>query len=216
MMIGIFGGTFDPVHYGHIKPAISVKQDLSLTQLRFIPNRFPPHREAPSLNVEQRLSLLKVALKGYAGVVIDERELNRDGPSFMVDTLKSLRSDFPDEGLCLIIGMDAFMGIPTWFQWRSLFELCHLVVMTRPGFNETTIINQMSAEDYPFLSARMVAHAAELKPRETGKILLKSVPQLDISSTQIRAKLAKNEDVSEWMPEAASQMLSEKRSLLEN
>jgi len=201
-MIGIFGGTFDPVHYGHIKPALSVKQDLNLTQIRFIPNRIPPHRELPWLNVEQRLALLKIALKGYTDVVIDERELNRDGSSFMVDTLKSLRNDFPDEDLCLIIGMDAFMGITTWFQWPCLFDLCHLVVTTRPGFDESTIMDRMSAEDSQFLFARMVAQADELKPRETGKILLKSVPQLDISSTQIRAKLLKDEDVSEWMPEA--------------
>jgi nicotinate-nucleotide adenylyltransferase len=215
-MIGIFGGTFDPVHYGHIKPALSVKQDLDLAQLRFIPNRIPQHRESPWLNVEQRLSLLKMALKGYADVVIDERELNRDGPSFMVDTLKSLHRDFPDEDLCLIIGMDAFIGITTWFQWHSLFDLCHLVVTTRPGFNENAIIDQMSAEDYRFLSAKMVKHTDALRPRETGKILLKSVPQLDVSSTQIRAKLLKNEDVSEWMPEGVSSRLSEDRSLLEN
>ena len=210
-MIGIFGGTFDPVHYGHIKPALCIKQALNLTQIRFIPNRIPPHREVPWLNVEQRLSLLKIALKGYADVVIDERELNRDGPSFMVDTLQSLRSDFPDEDLCLIIGLDAFMGITTWFQWRSLFDLCHLVVTTRPGFNESAIIDQMSADDYQFLSAKIVEHADALRPRETGKILLKSVPQLDISSTKIRAKLLKNEDVSEWMPEGVSRRLSENR-----
>ena len=206
-MIGIFGGTFDPVHYGHINPALSIKQALNLTQIRFIPNRIPPHRELPWLNVEQRLSFLKIALKGYPDVVIDERELNRDGPSFMVDTLTSLRSDFPGEDLCLIIGMDAFLGITTWFQWRSLFELCHLVVTTRPGFNESTIINRMSAEDYQFLSSKMVAGADALRPRETGKILLKSVPQLDISSTKIREKLLKDEDVSEWVPEGVARKL---------
>jgi nicotinate-nucleotide adenylyltransferase len=180
---------------------------LNLTQLRFIPNRFPPHREMPWLNVEQRLSLLKLALKDYADVVIDERELNRDGPSFMVDTLKSLIDDFPDEDLCLIVGLDAFMGITTWFQWRSLFDLCHLVVTTRPGFNESAISDQMSTEDYRFLSAKMVEHTDALRPRETGKILLKSVPQLDISSTQIRAKLLNNESVDAWLPAAVSEQL---------
>ena len=110
-MIGIFGGTFDPVHYGHIKPALSLKQALNLRQLRFIPNRVPPHRAEPWLSVEQRLLLLNTALKDYPDVIIDERELNRDGPSYMVDTLSSLKKDFPDEGLCLIIGMDTFFGI---------------------------------------------------------------------------------------------------------
>jgi nicotinate-nucleotide adenylyltransferase len=161
----------------------------------------------PWLNVEQRLSLLKLALKDYADVVIDERELNRDGPSFMVDTLKSLIDDFPDEDLCLIVGLDAFMGITTWFQWRSLFDLCHLVVTTRPGFNESAISDQMSTEDYRFLSAKMVEHTDALRPRETGKILLKSVPQLDISSTQIRAKLLNNESVGAWLPAAVSEQL---------
>ena len=108
-MIGIFGGTFDPVHYGHIKPALSVKQALNLTQLRFIPNRLPPHRAAPWLSAEQRLQLLKAALQDYADVVIDERELNRAGPSYMVDTLGSLKQEFPDESLCLIIGMDCWV-----------------------------------------------------------------------------------------------------------
>ncbi len=199
-MIGIFGGTFDPVHYGHIKPALSIKQALHLTQLRFIPNRMPPHRASPWLDVEQRLSLLKLALQGYAGVVVDERELKRDGPSYMVDTLQSLVDDFPDEDLCLIIGLDAFISIPTWFQWRSLFDFCNLVVTTRPGYHKNSINSHMSAHDYDFLSAKMVSQVAAIRPRETGKILLKSVPQLDVSSTLIREKLLKGEDVSDWVP----------------
>lgn len=202
-MIGIFGGTFDPVHYGHIKPALSIRQALNLSQIRFIPNGIPPHREPPWLSVKQRLSLLKTALQDYPDVVIDERELNRDGQSYMVDTLKSLRSDFPDETLCLIIGMDAFIGISSWYQWRSLFDLCHLVVMTRPGFEQETIAKLMPVSDYQFLTERMVQDINAITAESTGKILLKSVPQQDISSTQIRARLSAGEDVSQWMPEEA-------------
>jgi nicotinate-nucleotide adenylyltransferase len=200
-MIGIFGGTFDPVHYGHIKPALSVKQALHLTQLRFIPNRIPPHRETPWLSTDQRLALLKTALHGYDDVVVDERELDRDGQSYMVDTLKSLHDDFPSETLCLIIGMDAFIGINEWHQWRSLFDLCHLVVTARPGFDQASIAEQMTAADYQFLSARMTQDIDAIRSEVTGKILLQSVPQLDISSTRIRARLLAGEDVSEWMPE---------------
>jgi len=209
-MIGIFGGTFDPVHYGHIKPALSIKQALSLSQLRFIPNRIPPHRETPWLSIEQRLRLLKLALKDYADTVIDERELRRDGPSFMVDTLQALHKEMPDEDLCLIIGMDAFMGITRWHQWRALFDLCHLVVTTRPGFNEKNPFEQMNDKDHQFLSEKIIESTDELRPRETGKILLKSVPQLAISSTQIRAGLSNNEDVSDCMP---ANVLSELRGL---
>ena len=206
-MIGIFGGTFDPVHYGHIKPAISVKQALNLSQLRFIPNRVPPHRAEPWLSVEQRLLLLNTALKDYPDVIIDERELNRDGPSYMVDTLSSLKKDFPGEGLCLIIGMDAFFGITSWFKWRSLFELCHLVVTGRPGFDQNSIEGQFDSDDYAFLSRRITTDANALSAQETGKILVQSVPQLDISSTQIREKLLDDEQIRQWMPEPAYQKL---------
>ena len=206
-MIGIFGGTFDPVHYGHIKPALSVKQDLKLTQLRFIPNKIPPHRDIPWLNAEQRLSLLKSALQDIPGTIIDERELNRDGPSYMVDTLRSLKSDFPAESFCLIIGMDAFYAINTWFKWRELFDLCHLVVTTRPGFDQMSIAGQMSRADYEFLSQKMTQDVNALSPLETGEILLQSVPQLDISSTQIRAKLLNAEDISQWLPDEVLQQL---------
>ena len=206
-MIGIFGGTFDPVHYGHIKPALSVQQSLALTQLRFIPNKIPPHRQTPWLTVGQRLSLLQLALADISSVVIDKRELSRDGPSFMLDTLKSLRHDFPDEKLCLIIGLDAFIGINSWFEWRALFNLCHLVVTTRPGFSRADIRQVMNTEDYQFLCDKMVDHAAALTSIENGKILLQSVPQLNISSTRIREMLQKNEDISDWLPASVYQKL---------
>jgi len=208
-MIGIFGGTFDPVHYGHIKPVLSIKQALSLSSLRFIPNRIPPHREVPWLSTDQRLALLRSALRDYSNVVIDERELERDGPSYMVDTLASLRDDFPDESLCLIIGMDAFMGITSWFEWKQLFDLCHLVVTTRPGFDKNELIDQVDSNNYQFLTTRMVEQGTALSPNETGEILLQSVPQLNISSTEIRANWLKDEIVRQWMPEAAYQKLRE-------
>ena len=206
-MIGIFGGTFDPVHYGHIKPALSVKQALNLTQLRFIPNRLPPHRAAPWLSAEQRLQLLKAALQDYADVVIDERELNRAGPSYMVDTLGSLKQEFPDESLCLIIGMDAFFGITSWFKWQLLFELCHLVVTKRPGFDQDAIEAQFAGDDYAFLAPRITMDVNELSRQESGKILLQSVPQLDISSTQIRDNLLDDEQISQWMPKQVYKQL---------
>ena len=203
-MIGIFGGTFDPIHYGHIKPALSIKQALNLSQLRFIPNRIPPHREVPWLSTEQRLCLLKIAADEIPDIIIDERELKRDGPSYMVDTLRSLQADFPDEKLCLIIGMDAFLGITSWYQWRTLFDLCQLVVTTRPGFAIESIEQQMASEDYQFLMERMSsevkAFVVQESPQVQAKILLQSVPQLDISSTQIRDNLHDEKQISQWMP----------------
>ena len=202
-MIGIFGGTFDPVHYGHIKPALSVKDALHLDQLRFIPNREPPHRETPWLDVDQRLSLLKSALAEYEDVVVDERELRREGPSYMVDTLLSLKQDFPQQSFCLIIGMDAFMGVNRWHRWRELFELCHIVVTQRPGFDESVATQHMDADDANFLQQKITRNISDLSLQSAGKILLQSVPQLDISSTMIRDRLSRGEDISQWMPAAA-------------
>lgn len=200
-MIGIFGGTFDPVHYGHIKPALSIKQTLNLTRLLYVPNRVPPHREEPWLKVQQRLSLLQSALQDYPDVSVDERELNRTGPSYMVDTLASLHQDYPDETLCLIIGMDAFAGLHSWHRWRDIFDLSHIVVTQRPGFSSMDLAKHMEPADYQFLAERMTQDVNALRSKETGVILLQSVPQLDISSTQIRERLLRGEDVRQWLPE---------------
>ena len=206
-MIGIFGGTFDPVHFGHIKPVLNVKQALNLSQIRFIPNSVPPHREEPWLSAEQRLSLLQSALEEYDDMVVDPRELDRGGPSYMIDTLRSLKSDYQDESICLVIGMDAFFGIAQWRQWKQLFELCHLVVTTRPGFDQALILEQVGAENYPFLAEKMTQDIETLKQENAGKIFLQSVPLLDISSTEIRTRLLKGEDVSQLMPDEAHQKL---------
>lgn len=206
-MIGIFGGTFDPVHFGHIKPVLNVKQALNLSQIRFIPNSVPPHREEPWLSAEQRLSLLQSALEEYDDMVVDPRELDRGGPSYMIDTLRSLKSDYQDESICLVIGMDAFFGIAQWRQWKQLFELCHLVVTTRPGFDQALILEQVGAENYPFLAEKMTQDIETLKQGNAGNILLQSVPLLDISSTEIRNRLLKGEDVSQLMPDEAHQKL---------
>jgi nicotinate-nucleotide adenylyltransferase len=210
-VIGIFGGTFDPVHYGHIKPALSVKQALNLSQIRFIPNRLPPHRAKPWLSVEQRLVLLKSALQEYPEAIVDERELQRKGPSYMVDTLASLKQDFSEEGLCLIIGMDVFFGLTSWYQWRSIFDFCHLVVTTRPGFDQGKMLDQntekLEAKDKDFLVRKITTDVSELTSQAAGRILLQSVPQLDISSTRIRQKCLNDEDVSDYMPAVVTQQL---------
>jgi nicotinate-nucleotide adenylyltransferase len=167
----------------------------------------PPHRADPWLSVEQRLQLLNTALIDYPDVIIDERELNREGPSYMVDTLVSLKKEFPDESLCLVIGMDAFFGITSWFKWQSLFDLCHLVVVNRPGFEQASIGQRFDNDDYAFLEERMTSDVNALSTQENGVILLQSVPQLDISSTRIRDNLLNDELISQWMPEQAYQKL---------
>ena len=199
-MIGILGGTFDPVHFGHLRPALEVMQATGMEQVRFLPNRIPPHRETPWLDVENRLELLKTAIADQPGFELDERELQREGHSYMVDTLESLRSDFPSHPLCLILGMDAFLGIKQWHQWQRIPELCHLVVTTRPGFDMTGDFIQQ-------LPATLVTKASGLFEVAAGRILLQSVTQLDISASHIRAMLAKGQSVRYLLPDEVNNKL---------
>jgi nicotinate-nucleotide adenylyltransferase len=204
-MIGVLGGTFDPVHFGHLRPALEIRQALGLDHVRFIPNRVPPHRETPWLDSAQRLALLRTAIDGEPGFKLDQRELRREGASYMVDTLDSLRADFPEQGLCLILGMDAFLGLGNWRQWRRLPELCHLIVACRPGFVWPDAHSQLLHG----LPAELVTSAADLATQAAGRILLQSVTQLDISSSTIRAELAQGRSVRYLMPDAVWKQLTE-------
>lgn len=199
-MIGILGGTFDPVHYGHLRPALEVMQAIGLQQVRFLPNRIPPHRETPWLNAENRLELLKTAISDQPGFELDQRELKREGHSYMVDTLESLRNDFPSHPICLILGMDAFLGLKQWHQWQRIPELCHLVVTTRPGF-------EISGDFIQQLPATLVTETSGLFEVAAGRILLQSVTQLDISASHIRAMLAKGQSVRYLLPDEVNNKL---------
>jgi nicotinate-nucleotide adenylyltransferase len=199
-MIGILGGTFDPVHFGHLRPALEVMQATGMDHLRFLPNSIPPHRETPWLDVANRLELLKTAIDDQPGFVLDERELHRAGRSYMVDTLESLHSDFPTHSLCMILGMDAFLGLQQWHQWQRLPDLCHLVVTTRPGF----AIDQAFIGELPF---ELVQTASELSAVDAGRILLQSVTQLDISASRIREMLARGLSVRYLLPDEVNRKL---------
>lgn len=196
-MLGIFGGTFDPVHFGHLRPALEVKQALEFDELRFIPCNIPPHRGAPVASAAQRLAMLQLALKDVPGCVIDQRELEREGPSYMVDTLASLRAEVGQRPLCLILGLDAFLGLDRWHQWRRLLELAHIVVTTRPGSRlpehgeVVNLVNHRQAEDHHVL-----------RGSTAGLIYFQAVTQLDISATAIREAVRAKRDIHFLLPEA--------------
>ena len=136
--IGIFGGTFDPIHYGHLRTAFELLQALRLGELRFMPAGNPPHREQPMASAEQRVAMVRAATAGQPGFTVDDRETRREGPSYSVDTLAGLRAEHPTRPLCLIVGMDAFLGLPKWHQWQDILKLAHLVVAHRPGWRAPT------------------------------------------------------------------------------
>ena len=192
-MIGIFGGTFDPVHYGHLRSALEVKEIFGLTEVRLIPSAQPPHREQPAATALMRLHMLELAIKDQSGLVIDTRELNRHGPSYMVDTLQSLRQELKNEPLLLFIGSDAFNQLKTWHQWPHLFYFAHIVVMTRPGF---TIHN---LDD--FFQTRLATKITELTNNGAGKLYFQQVTQLDISATAIRNMIAEQQNPGFLLPD---------------
>ena len=192
-MIGLFGGTFDPVHYGHLRSALEVKEIFGLTEVRLIPSAQPPHREQPAATALMRLHMLELAIKNQPGLMIDTRELNRHGASYMVDTLKSLRQEIKDEPLLLFIGTDAFNQLKTWHQWQHLFDFAHIVIMTRPGFEIQNLDE--------FFKARMAVEITELAHNEAGKLYFQQVTQLDISATAIRNMIAEQQNPGFLLPD---------------
>ena len=130
--MGLLGGTFNPIHHGHLRLALELYERLDLAEVRFIPSAYPPHRKQPSVSSQLRLKMVQAAIADVPGLKVDDRELWRSGPSYTVDTLSDLRDDYPHQPLCLILGMDAFMGLPYWYQWERLIHLAHFLVVVRP------------------------------------------------------------------------------------
>lgn len=191
-MIGILGGTFDPVHLGHLRPALEVFEALGLEQLRLVPLRDPPHRSAPHCTERQRVQMLQAACADLPGFQVDTRELEREGKSFSVLTLESLRRELGQElPICLLMGSDAFRHFPGWHQPERILGLAHLVVMQRPG--------EPHAGHYP---ERHCDDSGELRRQPADRILFQEVSQLEISSTRIREILAAGRSPRFLLPDA--------------
>lgn len=193
-MIGIYGGTFNPIHYGHLRTALDVHESLMLDELRLLPCALPAHRHNPKVSADKRLHMLMLAIKGYPQFNSDTRELGRKGTSYMVDTLASIRAEIAQNvPLLLIMGSDAFNYLPTWYRWQRLFDYAHIVVMTRPGS-----LPDMAMD---FYQERQVYDRQSLKLCSSGKIYFQEVTQLDISASMIRKKLAEHKNISFLVPE---------------
>lgn len=180
-LIGLLGGTFDPIHYGHLRIALDVQQALDLTEVRMIPCYLPPHREGPSTSAQQRLAMLHLAVTNEPSLVVDEREFIRGGPSYTVDTLVSLRADYPSDALCLILGSDAFEGLYQWHQWQRISCLAHIVVAYRPGWRGAEHSAMMTR-----LKENYTQDVRDLLAVPYGKVIASPVTQLEISATRIR------------------------------
>ena len=186
--LALLGGTFDPVHYGHLRLADGVRTALGLREARLVPAGDPPHRRPPHARARDRLAMLELAVREFPGLVVDRREIDRAGKSFTVDTLAGLRKEMPDRPLLLLVGADAFRGLPTWHRWRELFELAHLVVVPRPGVALDTQLPAALAVEW---HARQRDDPGALRSAPAGTIYVQPVTPQAISSSEVRAALAR-------------------------
>lgn len=202
--IGLFGGTFDPLHYGHLRTAFELWQALRLSEVRFMPTGSPPHREQPHVPAQLRLAMVQAAVADQSAFVVDDREVRRTGVSYSVDTLTELRQEYPERSLCLLLGMDAFLGLPNWHRWRELLDLAHVIVAHRPGWRAPTMgpLGEVMVD-------RGTGSVRDLHEQRGGRIYVHAVTQLEISSTDLRQLIAAGHDPRYLVPEEVRRIIRE-------
>ena len=200
--VGILEGTFDPIHNGHLRSALEILEEFDLDHVRLVLSARPPHRDQPFASEEQRLEMLYLAVKNHSKIVVDDRELKREGPSYSVDTLKSLRDELSDTTLYLILGSDAFNHLSSWYEWQQLLKLSHIVVMQRPG--EPLAVREDMKVWYE-------EHLGSAKHRalSSGKIWPVKLTQLNISATFIRDDISKGVSPIFLMPDPVMRLIEE-------
>ena len=192
-MIGIYGGSFDPIHLGHLKTATTLKTELQLDHLFLLPCCEPVHKDGLKYPSNDRLKMLNLALEKFSTLEIDSREILRGGGSYMIDTLHELKQIYRDEPICLIIGMDSFLKIKTWKDWQEFSKLVHLVILERQGFN---II------DSSLDSFHNTKDVNELRLESNGLLYFSNCPKINISSSDIRGRIAANQNLDDLLPKS--------------
>jgi nicotinate-nucleotide adenylyltransferase len=202
--IGLFGGMFDPIHYGHLRTAFELWQSLKLAEVRFMPAGSPPHKQITHASAELRLAMVSAAIASQKGFVVDDREVRRQGVSYSYDTLAELRAEMPDRSLCLLLGMDAFLGLPDWHRWRELLDLAHIVVAHRPGWKAPTMgpLGEVMVD-------RGTGSVRDLHDQLAGRIYIRAVTQLEISSTDLRQVITSGQDPRYLVPEEVRKIIRE-------
>ncbi|WP_158885715.1 nicotinate-nucleotide adenylyltransferase [Rhodanobacter sp. L36] len=192
--LAIFGGTFDPVHIGHLNAAWEAAEMLD-AEVRMMPASVPPHRTAPTASAAQRADMLRAALRGQSRLIPDTRELDRAGPSYTIDTLHELRDEIGKRPLILLLGADAFAGLPGWHRWRELFDVAHIAVLQRPGVSA-----EFPDELEKAMAKRHLRDLAGLRKTSAGHVVQLQITPLEISATRIRELLKDGRDARYLLP----------------
>ncbi|WP_346837260.1 nicotinate-nucleotide adenylyltransferase [Microbulbifer sp. SAOS-129_SWC] len=210
--VALFGGTFDPVHFGHLRMALELQQALGFDQMRLLPSHQPRHRQSPGVSPERRRQMLQLALDGCDELQLDLRELNRGGPTYTVDTLEELRSELGDDvSISFCMGLDSLLTLPSWHRWERLLQLAHLVVATRPGW-------QLPQRDAGGAETQVAAlldecrgEAEDLKRESRGRLVVREQTLLPISATRIRHLVARGKSPRFLLPAAVLQYIEDNR-----
>jgi nicotinate-nucleotide adenylyltransferase len=198
--IGILGGTFNPIHFGHLRMAQELADTLNLDSVRFIPAANPPHKDAPNISAEQRAAMVKLAIANNDSFIFDDRELHRAGASYTLDTLLSLREELGEKtSITLFMGSDAFTKFDTWHRWQEIISLCHIALVQRPQLRGHE--HQLSKTLETFLHNHYSENSDDLHLHASGFVTMRQITALDISSTAIRHALQHGDSVRYLMPD---------------
>lgn len=215
--IGILGGTFDPIHFGHLRLAQEVADQLRLAEVRFIPGGTPPHRAVPPTPAADRLAMVRLAVAGNALFTVDARESSSTAPAYTVDTLTALRAEVGTaQPLVLILGADAFLDLATWSRWHELFKLAHIAVAYRPGFPVDTWQSRMPQPLAAEYNTRLMHQPFSVHVAPAGGIVVLPIAELNISATMIRESLRRGRNPRYLLPDSIYQYIQEHMLYSEN
>lgn len=195
--IGILGGTFDPIHLGHLRLALELYEALDLAKVHIIPTYNPIYRKQPVASPFERFEMAKCAVEGEPALMADDREIRRKGTTYTIDTLLEMREEMPDTPLCLLVGIDAFLGFSSWHRWKEILDHTHIIVAHRPHYHlpSTGIIAEL-------IQARLQKEIAFIHENTAGGILLRPITSLEISATDIRKQIAMGRNPRYLLPDS--------------
>lgn len=201
--IGLLGGSFNPVHSGHLLATESVFKQMKLDQIWFLPAAQSPFKEKPGISDAHRIAMLQRAVAAHPAFKIDARELSAARPSYTIRTLRSLAADFPDDRFYLLIGMDAWQHFEHWHEWQKILDLCHLVVMTRPGYPPPTLS--------PYWQARQLEQVDAIKAKHAGQLFFAIIPPSRAASNTIRTRIRQMRSTENDLPASVERYIKKQK-----
>lgn len=205
--VAIMGGTFDPIHNGHLRTAVELLDKHHFTELRLIPCYQPVHKSRPNITPEQRLNMVKIASQIDPRLRVDEREIIREDKSYTIDTLKDIRAEIGNETpLVMVLGMDSFISLPTWRDWSQLINYAHILIVARPSW-DSDFVSELSS----YYEVNRACSASELQSQPCGKIYMETLTPLSISSSMIRTLCQNGKSIAFLLPESVQSYIEQNK-----